>query len=150
MRDLVSIIVPVYNAEKFILDTIDTVITQTYTNWELILVDDMSTDNSLSIIEEQIKEHRKYNIKLIKLDKKGLAAGARNKGIESAKGRYICYLDADDKWDSRKLEKQILFMKKANCAFSYTGYEFANQNCIPSGIKVKVPKKLTYKQALRN
>lgn len=95
-KELVSIIVPVYNAKKFIIDTLNSVINQTYTNWELILVDDMSTDNSVEIIDEYKKNHPNKNIRLIKLKKKGMAAGARNRGIEEAKGKYIAFLDADD------------------------------------------------------
>lgn len=149
-KDLVSVIVPVYNAEKFINETIDSVISQTYPNWELILVDDQSTDNSCEIIKEYQKKYSKENIKLIKLKEKGMAAGARNKGLEEATGRYICFLDADDYWDNKKLEKQLNFMEENKCAFSYTGYEFADENLKPLGIKVKVPNKLTYKQALKN
>ena len=70
--------------------------------------------------------------------------------IRKAKGRYICFLDADDLWNKEKLEKQINFMKEKECAFSFTGYEFANENGIPNGKKVYIPKKLNYKSALKN
>lgn len=149
-EDKVSIIVPVYNAEKFIEETISCVINQTYKNWELILIDDMSKDNSCSIIKKIIKNNKDKDIKLIKLEEKGMAAGARNKGIEKATGRYLCYIDADDLWDKDKLEKQVQFMKEKKCAFSYTSYEFADENCKPSGKKVIAKEKLTYKQAMKN
>lgn len=144
--DLISIIIPVYNAEKFLDETINTVLNQTYKNFELILVNDGSKDKSVDVI-------KKYNDKRIKLidnkNNKG-AALSRNDGIRKAKGRYICFLDADDLWNKEKLEKQINFMKEKECAFSFTGYEFANENGIPNGKKVFIPKKLNYKSALKN
>jgi len=78
------------------------------------------------------------------------AAISRNKGIDAAKGRYIAFLDADDFWLPTKLEKQVEFMQKQDCAFSFTGYEFANENGKPNGKKVHVPRTITYKQALKN
>lgn len=147
-KDLISIIVPIYNAQNFIKETIETVLNQTIKNFELILVDDISTDNSYKIIEEYIKKDKR--IKCIKLEKKGLAAGARNRGIKEAQGEYICFLDADDLWNNEKLEKQISFMKENQCAFSFTGYEFANYEGVPSGKKVIVPFTINYKEALKN
>lgn len=149
-EELISIIVPVYNASKFIVDTLNSVINQSYKNWELILVDDLSTDNSVKIIQEYQKNNSNFNIKLIKLEKKGLSAGARNKGIEEAKGRYITFLDADDIWIETKLEKQVEFMNQNKCAFSFTGYEFADKNLKPLGKVAKVPNKLDYNNALKN
>lgn len=148
LEELISIIVPVYNSEKFIGDTIKTVEQQTYKNWELILVNDCSTDNSTSIIEEQVKKDNR--IKLINLQENSGAAIARNNGIEEAKGKYIAFLDSDDLWKKEKLEKQIKFMKENNCDFSFTGYEFANENGKGNGKIVEVPFKINYKQALKN
>lgn len=147
-EELVSIVVPVYNAEKFIKDTIDSVLNQTYKNWELLLIDDCSIDNSHEIIKKYIKKDNRINY--FKLRKNSGPAVARNKGIEEAKGKYLCYLDADDKWDEHKLEKQINFMKKIKCDFSFTSYEFANKEGIPTGKKVFVPNKISYEQALKN
>ena len=147
-EDLVSIIVPVYNAEKFIHDTIKTVQKQIYKKWELLLVNDCSTDNSVNIIQEYGKEDKR--IKLINLEKNSGAALARNAGIENANGRYIAFLDADDLWNEQKLEKQINFMKKNEYEFTFTGYEFADENGNGNGKKVQVPKKINYKQALKN
>ena len=95
VNELVSIIIPVYNAEKYIRETIKTIADQTYTNWEAIFVDDCSTDRSASIIEEQLSS----KIKLIKLEKNSGTAIARNAGIKEAKGRYLSFLDADDLWE---------------------------------------------------
>ena len=147
-EDLVSIVVPVYKAEQFLKDTIKTVEEQTYTDWELIFVNDCSPDNSVEIIEGAMKQNIK--IKLINLEKNSGAAIARNTGIEEAKGQYIAFLDADDLWDKEKLEKQVNFMKENNCAFSFTGYEFADENGIGNGKIVNVPKKMNYRQALKN
>jgi len=149
-KNLVSIIVPVYNAEKFIIDTLESVRKQTYTNWEIILVDDISTDKSCQLIKEYQKKYSDHSISLIKLKEKSLAAGARNEGIKKASGRYLCFLDADDIWDKEKLEKQVAFMESHNCAFSFTGYEFADSTGKPLGNKVSVPSVMTYKDALKN
>lgn len=147
MKDLVSIIIPVYNAEKFIDETINSVLDQTYANWELILVNDCSTDNSEKLIQKYLKDTR---IKLINNKKNSHAAISRNNGIKEANGRYICYLDADDLWDKEKLEKQVKFINKKDCAFSFTGYQFANANGKPNGKKVFIPETITYKEALKN
>lgn len=146
-KDLVSIIVPVYNASKFLNDTINTVLNQTYENWELIFVDDCSKDNSKEIYMKYKNDER---IKWFDQEKNGGAALSRNKGIELSKGKYLCFLDADDLWDKDKLEKQVNFMKEKNCEFSFTGYEFADENGVPNGKKVYVPKRINYKQALKN
>lgn len=146
--NLVSIIVPVYNSEKFINDTIRTVQEQTYEKWELILVNDCSTDDSIRIIEEYAKEDKR--IKLINLDSNSGAAIARNTGIKQSKGRYIAFLDSDDLWNKEKLEKQIKFMKEREYEFSFTGYEFADENGKGNGKIVNVPEKINYKQALKN
>lgn len=147
-KNLVSIIVPIYNAERFLNETIDTIENQTYTDWELILVNDCSKDKSLEIIEKRIKKNS--NIKVVNLEKNLGVANARNKGIDVARGNFICFIDADDLWKKEKLEKQIEFMKKMECAFSFTGYEFANEKGIGNGKVVKVPQKMKYKDALKN
>lgn len=146
MEDLVSIIVPVYNIEKFIRETIETVNNQTYKNWELIFINDCSTDNSAKIIQEYVND----KIKLINQEENAGAAMARNRGMQEAKGKYIAFLDGDDLWEKEKLEKQIKFMKEKNIAFCFTGYEFADENGNKTGKIVKIPESLTYRQALKN
>lgn len=122
---LVSIITPNYNSEKFIRQTIESVMAQTYTEWELIIVDDFSTDNSLDIIQSyQVKDSR---IKLHKNNKNLGIAKTRNNGIEIAKGRFIAFLDSDDLWDYNKLEKQIKFMLDNNYALTYSYYRRINE-----------------------
>lgn len=145
--DLISIIIPVFNAEKFLKETIRTVLDQTYQNWELLLINDYSTDKSKEIAQPFLKDKR---IQWIDLKKNSGPAIARNKGINLAKGKYICFLDADDLWKKDKLEKQLNFMKEKKCAFSFTGYEFADENGKPNGKKVHVPEKIKYKESLKN
>ena len=147
-EDLVSIVVPVYNAEKFISETINSVLNQTYKNWELLLVNDCSKDNSEKIIKEYIQKDKR--IKLMNNEVNSRAAISRNNGIKAAKGRFICFLDADDLWDKEKLEKQIKFIEETGCEFSFTGYEFADETGKPNGKKVYVPSKINYKQSLKN
>ena len=115
---LISIVVPLYNADKYIGETINSVLKQTYSNWELIIVDDCSTDNSRQVVEEFMADQR---IKLIKLDNNfGGPAGPRNIGIEKAKGEYVSFLDADDLWDENKLYHQLNFMRTESLDFSST------------------------------
>lgn len=120
-KDLVSVITPSYNAQRYIVRTIESVLSQTYQNWEMIVVDDCSPDNANELIEQYVVKDKR--IKLIKLDKNGGAAVARNKAIEFAQGRYIAFLDSDDRWLPYKLERQIAFMQEQNIALSYTAYE---------------------------
>ena len=146
--NLVSIITPVYNAERFIEDTINSVINQEYKNWEMILVDDCSTDNSENIIRKYIK--RDTRIKYIKLEKNSGAAISRNTAIKNAKGRYIAFLDSDDIWTSNKLKVQIDFMKKNNIGFSFSSYEVMNENGQLINRTINVPEKISYKEYLKN
>ena len=148
MKNLISIVVPVYNASRFLDETIKTVREQTIDNWELIFVDDCSTDNSDEIIKQYMKIDKK--IKYFKQDQNGGPALARNRGIDEAKGNFLCFLDADDMWDKDKLEKQLNFMLEKEVAFSYTSYEFATFDGIPTGKKVKAKEILTYKEVLKN
>ena len=148
IEDLVSIVLPVYNCEKFLEETIKTIQSQTYTNWEALFVNDCSKDKSAEIIKEaSTKDSR---IKLINLKENSGAAIARNTGMEEAKGRYIAFLDSDDLWDKEKLEKQLKFIKEGNYAFTFTSYEFVTEDGTKTGKIVRVPNKINYKQALKN
>jgi len=146
MEAFVSIIVPVYNARKYIENTIRSVEEQTYENWELILVDDGSIDGT----REYLKSLSSSKIRVFLLDINEGVANARNKGINAAKGQYIAFLDADDLWSKEKIKTQINFMKLENANFSFTNYEFGDENAIGTGKIVLVPKQITYKQALGN
>lgn len=125
MNNLVSIITPSYKSEKFIAQTLESVLSQTYQNWEMIIVDDVSPDNSNEIIEDYCKKDNR--IKLIKLEKNSGPAVSRNRAIEEAKGRYIAFLDADDLWYPEKLEKQIKFLDENNLAFTYSSYNLIDE-----------------------
>jgi len=120
LNHLVSIITPSYHSSQFISYAIESVLAQTYLNWELIVIDDSSPDNANEIVEGYIKNDDR--IKLIKLQKNGGAANARNEGIKNAKGKYIAFLDSDDIWLPQKLEKQIQIMHANNLVLTYSSY----------------------------
>lgn len=146
MQEKVSIIVPVYNAENYIEQTIESVLNQSFDNWEMLLVENGSTDKSI----EKIKQFTDPRIRLIVMESNAGAANARNEGMRQATGTYAAYIDADDLWHPDKLKKQIAFMEEKNAAFSFTGYEFGDENAVGTGKIVKVPETLSYKQALSN
>ena len=146
MEDKVSVVIPVHNAEKFISDTVESVLNQTYSDIEIILCENNSTDATREILSKMTDPR----IKVLTLKEVRDAAGARNAGVDEAAGRYIAFLDADDLWQKDKLEKQLAFMKEKNASFSFTGYEFADENAAPLGKVVKVPEKISYNEALRN
>lgn len=145
---MISIVTPVYNAEDFIRQTIEMVQAQSYQDWELILVDDCSKDNSCEIIENYLREQPDERIKLIRKEKNEGAALTRNRGIQEAVGRYIAFLDADDVWLEQKLQRQMEFMKEKDAGFVFSAYEFGDENAVGTGRVVRVPETLTYKKAL--
>ncbi len=147
---LVSIIVPVYNVEKYIIEAIESVRGQSYESWELLLVEDCSTDKTLSVIEKYMESTGDARIRLIVQPVNMGAAKARNRGLSEARGRYIAYLDADDLWEPEKLARELAFMGERQAAFAFTGYEFADENGRGLGKIVRVPECLNYKQALKN
>ena len=145
---LVSIITPVYNAERFLSDTIKSVQNQTYKNWEILLIDDCSKDNSAQII----KEFQKYDnrIKYIKLKKNSGASVSRNEGIRNAKGRFIAFVDSDDVWKPEKLEIQIKYMLKENLGFTFTSYRYMKENGELTNKIARAPSKINYNGLLKN
>lgn len=148
-QPLVSIITPLYNAQEFITQTIESIQAQTYQNWEQIIVDDLSTDNSVAIVKEMAAKDAR--IRLITLTRNCGAAEARNKATELASGDYIAFLDADDCWHPEKLEKQIAFMHANNCDVSFTSYVQIDESSNPMGKRVKALPTLSYsKQHLNN
>lgn len=140
MNDLVSVIMPSYNTAKYISETIESVLTQTYTNWELIIVDDCSTDNTDEVVKPFLSDDR---IKYIKNEKNSGAAVSRNRALREAKGKWIAFLDSDDLWVTEKLEKQIEFMEKNDYHFSYTNYIEIDEESKTNGKRVTGPKKIT-------
>lgn len=145
---MISIIVPVYNAAAYLTETIENVTRQTYRDWELLLVNDCSKDQSETVIRQYLENHPDQRIHLINLSENGGAAKARNRGLMAAKGRYIAFLDADDIWAPEKLEKELAFLKEKNAGFVFTAYEFGDANGVGTGKVVQVPETLAYQQAL--
>ena len=147
-ENLVSVIMPSYNSAEFIAESIDSVIAQSYQDWELLICDDVSTDNSRDIIREYAARDKR--IKLIELSENSGAAVARNTSIQASKGRFIAFLDSDDLWREDKLEKQTVFMKQHNVVLSYTYYSVIDEQGQDTG-KVMMPAgRLTYKDLLKS
>ena len=147
-KEMVSIITPTYNASRFVEATIQSVLSQTYQNFEMIIVDDCSTDNTIEIVERYSKlDHR---IKVYKLKENSGAAVVRNKAIEMAQGRYIAFLDSDDLWDEEKLEKHLEFIKEKNAGISFTSYRLMKEDGTLINKEVKAPEEMTYKKLLKN
>lgn len=140
MGDLVSIIMPSYNTAKYIKKSIESVIKQTYQDWELIIVDDNSVDNTDDVVRMFLNDKR---INYLKNEKNMGAAFSRNRALREARGKWIAFLDSDDLWDSKKLEKQIRFMEKNRYYFSYTKYQEIDENGEKLNIEVSGPNKIT-------
>jgi teichuronic acid biosynthesis glycosyltransferase TuaG len=149
MREpLVSVITPTYNSEFFISETIDSVRSQTYTNWELIIVDDASSDKTVEILKKYAAsdERIKYHI----LETNSGAAIARNTAIEKASGSFIAFLDADDLWKAEKLTKQISFMETENIEVCFSSYELMDEEGTSLGKMIKALPKVNYAKMLKS
>ncbi|WP_418223271.1 glycosyltransferase family 2 protein [Clostridium isatidis] len=146
MQGLVSIITPTYNCGRFISETIDSVLKQTYTNWEMIIVDDCSTDNTKEVVEEYVKKDSR--IKYYILEQNSGAAVSRTRAMELAKGKYIAFLDSDDLWTEDKLQKQIDFMESNGYAFTCTAYEQIDEKGKSLNKVIKTRKKTNYNRVL--
>lgn len=145
--DLVSIITPMYNAGKTIGHTIASVQAQTYRNWEMIIVDDCSTDESAWYVEQCAQKDQR--IRLIRQEQNYGIARTRNTAMQHARGRYVAFLDSDDLWLPQKLEKQLAFMKEHDAAFSHTACEIVDTNGQKTGKIRHVPIKVTYEDILK-
>lgn len=143
---LVSIITPTYNCGKFIARTIESVLAQTYSNWEMIIVDDCSTDNTREVVEEYIKNDNR--IKYVILEKNSGAAVARTRAMELAKGSYMAFLDSDDLWLPYKLQRQIGWMEENDYSFTCTAYDQIDEEDRPLGRVIKTVKKTDYNRLL--
>lgn len=144
---LVSIIMPSYNCAKFVRQTLESILAQTYSNWELLITDDCSTDNTSGIIREYADKDNR--IKLFVLHQNVGAGMARNNSIREAKGRYIAFCDSDDRWYPEKLAKQLKFMRERGLLLSYTSYEVCNEKDEDCGY-VKCLKQVSYSSMLIN
>lgn len=145
---LVSVIMPIYNAEKYLADTLNSIFAQDYKNVEIVLVDDCSKDNSARIISEQLQEHPEI---VYYLQEKNMGAGAaRNKALELARGQYVAFLDSDDIWLQGKITRQIELMKASKSPFSYTAIEMMDENGKTIKGKRKIKETCDYKYLLHN
>lgn len=146
--DLVSIITPVYNSERFLAETIDSVMAQSFQNWELILIDDCSSDGSPELMRRYAGMDSR--IQHIRLAENMGAAAARNRGLEEARGRYIAFVDADDLWAPEKLSLQLPFMQEKQAGLSFTAIEMMDESGATVKEKRRVKPKIDYKYLLTN
>lgn len=146
MEPLVSIITPCYNSAGFIKHTINSVIDQSYKNWELIVIDDQSKDDTCKIVEEFVKQDER--IKLIPLEKNGGVSNARNTGMAIAKGKYLAFLDSDDIWLKDKLMRQVVYMEEKSLPMSFCAYNRINEEGEIISKLIEVPHSVNYKQLL--
>lgn len=147
IENLVSIITPVYKAERFIAETIRSVQQQTYANWELILVNDCSPDNSVAVITSFLEDER---IRLIHLEQNGGAAVARNAGLDAARGQYVAFIDSDDCWLPHKLATQLAAMQTNQHPFTYTNFALMSEDGSILKERMVLPKELNYSGLLKN
>ncbi|MGZ5273400.1 MAG: glycosyltransferase family 2 protein [Kaistella sp.] len=141
----VSIITPVFNSAKFLEQTFDSVFSQTFTDWEWMITDDKSTDQSVEMIQK-LNDSR---IKLSVADKNGGAGHARNLSLEKASGRFITFLDADDFWEPNFLEEMVLFMKNENAELAYSNYARCDENLNPVIGDFTADKEVTFRNLLK-
>lgn len=146
-NNMVSIITPAYNCEKYISNTITSVINQTYSCWEMIIINDFSTDETKKIISTYAMQD--IRIKLVNLKCNSGVAEARNVGILLAKGRYIAFLDSDDLWLPTKLQKQLSFMQEKKAAFSYAQYRQFVENVNKPSDLIDVCEEISYDDLLK-
>lgn len=144
----ISIITPCFNSEKYLRYTIDSVISQTYSDWELILINDKSQDGTLKIIKDYMEHDER--IRLVDLKENGGIANARNSGIEISTGEYIAFLDSDDLWDANKLEAQLHFMKSNGAYLSHCAYRKINSDGIIINKAIPVSQKIGYNKMLKH
>ena len=147
-NEIVSVITPIYNVEKVIRWTLDSILAQEFDDLEIVLVDDCSNDNSAEVIAEYTAKHP--NIVYHRQEKNGGAAVARNTALELAKGRYVAFLDSDDMWCEGKLKKQLAFMKEKDAAICCTAMDCIDEEDKPLNSVRGVREKITYKILLKN
>ena len=147
MGEMVSIITPMYNAQKYIADTMDSVLAQTYQNWEMIIMDDCSTDGGPDIVKEySAKDSR---IRYFRNERNQGVSKTRNAAMQKASGRYLAFLDSDDLWDADKLNVQIKFMRENDAHFTCTGCRIIDEDGQPTGQVRHIPAKKDYSQMLK-
>jgi len=148
MNNQVDIIIPVFNSQKFISKTLKSVFRQTFKKWQLIIIDDGSTDNTIVIIKKICKKIKEKNkIIILKNNINKGQAFSRNRGLKHSKSKFVTFLDSDDFWDKNKLKNQIKFMLRNNYDFTYTDYKIIKNNQIK---KIIVPNFYNYKRFIHN
>lgn len=147
-QPLVSVIMPSYNAEKYIAESIESVLHQTYRNWELLITDDCSCDRTPEIVQSYCQQDQRINFVVAK-QHAGIAK-TRNQSIARAKGQFIAFLDNDDLWVPEKIEKQVRFIVENNYAFVYSAYELMNEDGTLKGKTIKTAGVVDYNKYLRN
>lgn len=145
-QPLVSVVMPAYNCEKYIAEAIESVQKQTYTQWELLIINDCSTDNTRMLADRYAKADSR--IRILDNEANSGVAKTRNHGITQAQGAYIALLDGDDVWCAEKLEKQIECLQKSHAEFCYCSYDFINKTGLPCGKPFVVPQTTTFEQML--
>ena len=146
VQGLVSIITPMYNAKRYVEQTIESVQKQTYPNWEMIIMDDLSDDGCAEVVQELAKADAR--IKYFRVEEKSGVAKTRNAAMQQASGRYLAFLDSDDLWQADKLGRQLSLMKEKNCAFVYGGCDVIDENGKPQNKVRHVPEHITYQEFL--
>jgi len=148
MSALVSIITPMFNSEKTIKKMLESVLSQTYSNWELLIADDLSTDSSVELVEHYSKMDSR--IKLIRTSSNTGPAKCRNRAITEAQGQYMAFLDSDDAWHFEKLSKQIEYMNSSNAVLVYSSYAYMDDKGNLTGKQITVPAKVDYDGLLKS
>ena len=147
-QPLVSVIMPCYNMERYIADTIHSVINQTYTDWELLIVDDASTDGTVALVQSIAEQDERIRFS-VNAEHSGIAP-TRNRCIENSTGQYLAFLDADDVWHPNKLQQQLQFMQEHKVEFSYSSYDLIDENGKTLGKTIHTAGDLNYNDYLRN
>lgn len=143
-KPLVSILIPSFNSERFIAEAIGSVQQQTYQNWEMIIVDDASTDETMDVISKIMATDNRIQLQV--LENNSGTGVARNTALAKAKGKYMAFLDADDLWKPEKLEKQIAFMQTNNLPFTFSFYDCIDEQGKSLNKRVEAPRNLSYRQ----
>lgn len=147
-KSLISVIIPLYNAERYIKSTLDSVLNQTYQNFEVIIIDDTSTDSGPQIVKQHANEDNR--IKYYRNEKNSGVSVSRNRGVKLALGDWVAFIDSDDKWEKDKLEKQINCVNENQCEFVFTGSSFVDENDEFYPGTYSVPQKITYAELLKS
>lgn len=147
-QDLVSIITPAFNAAAYVHSTISSVKGQSYNNWELLIVDDCSTDNTVEIVERAAALDPR--VRLIRQRKNGGPASARNSALDAAKGRWIAFLDSDDLWLPEKIESQLSFQRRRSAKVTFTAFRRISADGLQTGHLINIPERVGYRHLLGN